>query len=51
VAIWSSTNLALPIAAWIPTTNVIVPSAGQLRADGFNVTNSTSRFFRAVEAP
>ncbi|HKW28033.1 MAG TPA: hypothetical protein VJT54_01760 [Verrucomicrobiae bacterium] len=51
VSIYTSTNLALPISAWIPTTNVVVPSAGELRADGFSVTNHVSRFFRAVEAP
>jgi hypothetical protein len=51
VTIYSTPNLALPISAWIPTTNTVVPSAGQLRADGFSVTNGSSRFFQAVEAP
>ena len=51
VSICASTNLALPGSAWTVLTNAVVPSAGQLRADGFNVTNSSSRYFRAVEAP
>lgn len=51
VTIYTTTNLALPITAWTPTTNAVVPSAGELRADGFSITNNSSRFFRAVEAP
>jgi hypothetical protein len=51
VTIYATTNLALPFSAWNPTTNTVVPNAGELRADGFSVTNNSIRFFRAVEAP
>lgn len=51
VGICTSTNLALPISAWTLLTNAVVPSGSQLRADGFSVTNGSSRYFRAVEAP
>jgi hypothetical protein len=51
VNIYATTNLALPTSMWMLLTNSVVPSGSQLRADGFSVTNSASRFFRAVEAP
>ena len=51
VNILATTNVALPISQWSLTTNLVVPSGTQLRADGFNISNSASRFFRAVEAP
>jgi len=51
VSICTSTNLTLPISAWMVLTNAVVPSGSQLRADGFSVTNGTRQFFRAVEAP
>ena len=51
VAIYATTNLALPASSWLMLTNPVVPSAGLLRADGFSVTNSAGQFFRAVEAP
>jgi hypothetical protein len=51
VNLYSTTNLALPFSLWTLLTNAVVPSGGQLRADGFSVTNSARRFFRAVEAP
>ena len=51
VSLYATTNLTLPMPLWTLLTNVVVPSGSQLRADGFSVTNSSIRFFRAVEAP
>jgi hypothetical protein len=51
VSIYATTNLSLPFAQWPQATNLVVPSGTQLRSDGFNTTNSASRFFRGVEAP
>jgi hypothetical protein len=51
VSLYTSTNLALPFSIWNLLTNPVVPSGGQLRADGFSVTNGPRQFFRAVEAP
>jgi hypothetical protein len=51
VNLYATTNLALPMSQWTLLTNSVVPSGPQLRADGFSVSNSTSRFYQAVEAP
>jgi hypothetical protein len=51
VRIYATTNVALPFPSWSLLANPVVPSNGQLRVDGFNVTNSPSQFFRAAEAP
>jgi hypothetical protein len=51
VNLYATTNLALPMSMWTLLTNTVLPSGSQLRADGFNVTNSALRFYRAVEAP
>ncbi len=51
VTIFSTTNVALSFSNWTLTTNGVIPSGTQLRADGFSLSNSVSRFFRAVEAP
>jgi len=48
VTLYGATNLLSP---WTLLTNPVVPSSGQLRADGFSTTNSPSQFFRAVEIP
>ena len=51
VNLYATTNLTLPLSLWTLLTNAIVPSGSQLRADGFDVTNTSRRFFKAVEAP
>ncbi len=51
INIFASTNVALPISEWMLTTNTVVPSGAELRADGFSVSTNASRFFRAVETP
>lgn len=51
VNLYASTNLAAPFSLWTLLTNTVLPSGSQLRADGFSVTNTASRFFRSVEAP
>jgi hypothetical protein len=51
VNLYATTNLALPMSLWTLLTNAVLPSGSQLRADGFNITNSTLQFYRAVEAP
>ncbi|HWX21123.1 MAG TPA: immunoglobulin domain-containing protein [Candidatus Binatia bacterium] len=51
VRIYSATNVSLPFFNWTLLANPVVPSNGQLRVDGFNVTNPPQQFFRAVEAP
>ncbi len=51
VSLYGTTNLALPMAMWSYLTNAVLPSGSQLRADGFNITNGSPWFYRAVEAP
>ena len=51
VSLYATTNLAFPMSLWTLLTNAVLPSGSQLRADGFNVTNSSRQFYRAVEAP
>ena len=51
VNLYATTNLASPLSLWTLLTNAVVPSGSQLRADGFDVTNTSRRFFKAVEAP
>ncbi len=51
VSIYSTTNLSLPFSAWTLQPNLVYPSAGLLRADGFSTSGSASQFYRAVEAP
>jgi hypothetical protein len=51
VRIYAATNAALPFPNWSLLTNPVLPSNGQLRVDGFNLSNAPTRFFRAAEAP
>jgi hypothetical protein len=51
VRLYATPNVALPLAGWSLVTNPVVPSNGQLRVDGFNLTNPPTQFFRAIEAP
>ena len=51
VSLYGTTNLALPMSMWSYLTNAVLPSGSQLRADGFNITNGSPRFYRAMEAP
>ena len=51
VRIYATTNVALPFANWSLLANPVVPSNGQLRVDGLNLTNRPTQFFRAAEAP
>jgi hypothetical protein len=51
VRIYATPNIALPLPNWSLLANPVVPSNGQLRVDGFNLTNPPTQFFRAAEAP
>ena len=51
VRLYATTNAALPILNWSLLPNSVLPSNGQLRVDGFNLSNAPTRFFRAAEAP
>ena len=51
VSLYATTNVALPLSLWTLLTNAVVSTGGQLRADGFSVTNGPLQFFRAAEAP
>jgi hypothetical protein len=49
VQIYSASDPAF--ALWSLLTNPVVPSGTELRADGFNATNSAPTLYRAVETP
>jgi hypothetical protein len=51
VRLYMTTNVGLPFPNWTLLANPVVPSNGQLRVDGFNLTNPPTQFFRAAEAP
>ena len=51
VRIYATTNITLPFPNWSLQPNPVVAINGQLRVDGFNVTNSPGQFFRAAEVP
>jgi len=51
VGFFTSTNAALPFAAWLPVTGPTVLSNGVLSVTSPGLTNGPARYFRARETP